>query len=201
MAIYNTLQSIHHLLVGYHGVVTIFCDNRALIDLLDKPLTNRHAVNRLDKWLRFVRMFNYEIHHIDGKKNVIADALSRVQETDTTNPILPVTILMKDMRKKLTAQSNSVELSGPKYGKFSLNAIKSYWQTLQVPNEYCDPPSLRKQFIYEFYLNGKDLYKIGSKGGFSRKVVTDPKELEKILTTTHELRGHLKVQNAFNMIN
>ena len=77
LSVYLTLNSVHPVFVGYTGVIHIYCDNQSMVKVLNKRLDNSHFVNRASKWLNFIRSFNYSIVHIDGKKNVIADALNR----------------------------------------------------------------------------------------------------------------------------
>ncbi|KAG0420015.1 Transposon Tf2-11 polyprotein, partial [Dictyocoela roeselum] len=51
--------------------IIIHTDNKNLIP--DKSISNR-----IQRWKLLIEEFNYEIKHIDGNKNVVADALSRI---------------------------------------------------------------------------------------------------------------------------
>ncbi len=54
-------------------------DNSALVYLLTKPtLTN----NRVTRWVMLLQQYDFDIEHIKGTKNCIADALSRVNEEE-----------------------------------------------------------------------------------------------------------------------
>ena len=48
-------------------------DNKGLKYLLDQPNLNA----RQDRWLAFLSEYDFEIQHIKGKENKVADALSR----------------------------------------------------------------------------------------------------------------------------
>ena len=48
-------------------------DNKGLKYLLDQPNLNA----RQAKWLAFLSEYDFEIQHIKGKENKVADALSR----------------------------------------------------------------------------------------------------------------------------
>ena len=47
-------------------------DSKGLKHLLDQPNLNA----RKDIWLSFLNEYNFEIQHIKGKENMVADALS-----------------------------------------------------------------------------------------------------------------------------
>ena len=47
-------------------------DNKGLKYLLDQPILNA----RQSRWLAFLSEYDFKIHHIKGKENKVADALS-----------------------------------------------------------------------------------------------------------------------------
>jgi hypothetical protein len=62
-------------------------DSKALTEMiksLERPNT-KHLV--LTGWLSVIADFNFEVHHIEGKKNVLPDLLSRVQKIVITYPL------------------------------------------------------------------------------------------------------------------
>ncbi|EMG47321.1 hypothetical protein G210_2372 [Candida maltosa Xu316] len=206
-SIYNTLMAAHPLLVGYPGVIHIYCDNKAITQVLNGPLSNSHLVNRLFKWLNFIRTFNYEIHHIAGNKNVIADALTRCDEAIQSDHFV-VQHLIDEAKPKFAVEVSQVSVNNsgdyqPKYRGFELKKIIHYLETLQVPEIY-DNDSDRKRFIYrahEFYVFDGELYKIGKHGDTVRKVILDPLKLRYLIVQVHDKRGHLKLHNAYKMLN
>ena len=58
-------------------------DNKGLKYLLDQP--NLDA--RKARWLYFLSEYNFEIQHVKGKKNKVADALSRNAKLNFTAAI------------------------------------------------------------------------------------------------------------------
>ena len=50
LSVYLTLNSVHPALVGYTGVIHIYCDNQSIVKVLNKRLDNSHFVNRAYKW-------------------------------------------------------------------------------------------------------------------------------------------------------
>lgn len=204
MSIYNTLMAVHSTLVGYQGVLHIYCDNKAITQVLNAPLTNSHYVSRLYKWLNFIRTFNYEIHHVAGKDNVIADALTRCHSDDSTPKMsYAVNELVNEFKSALPIQSNYSTVSGnstPKYKNFSLDAIKEYHKSLTIPPEY---QSRRRLFIYrahEFYSEGDLLFKIGKDGSHSKRVIYDNDLIKYLFESVHDKRGHPKLPTMMSFL-
>ncbi|KAG7661773.1 uncharacterized protein J8A68_004721 [[Candida] subhashii] len=204
LAIFRSLHSFHHTLLGYKGIIHIFCDNKAIEELLSRPLTNSYAVNRLYKWLVYIKGFNYQIHHIPGDKNVIADALTRMNYNQPPKLSYPLDEAITSFRQHLIIPASTMNITNdePKYRQLALRAIYNYLQTLQVPTIYDNDK--RKAFIHrahEFYIDEGRLYKYGKNGQMSRLVVTDPQEIQKLFQLVHDGRGHMKIFNAFNILN
>ncbi|KAG8720806.1 hypothetical protein FRC09_008934 [Ceratobasidium sp. 395] len=58
-----------------HGVkFCIYTDNKSLINIL----TQKNLSGRQARWLEVINQFNFEIIHIPGEENEVADALSRI---------------------------------------------------------------------------------------------------------------------------
>src|SRR5947207_2093369 len=85
LAIVDACKYFQHILLGNH--FTIITDNSSLKTLLSKPtkLLNNHQVH----WIEILSPFDFEILHIPGSKNIIADALSRLHEKDPSPPLSP----------------------------------------------------------------------------------------------------------------
>lgn len=206
-AICFSLEKLEIHLLNYDKVIKIYCDNKAVVTLLNGSFTNGHLMNRVAKWLLFLRNYNIEIAHIDGKSNIVADCLSRIEDP-TSTPILPLNLTedMDYLKSKMEIKTNFAQITDddPKYGRFSLQGIQNYLTTVQIPQIYNTNNKIRKGFLSKaqvFYLDDGKLYKRGAKGHFARQVIMDKSELERILRMTHEERGHMKLQNLFNYLN
>ena len=74
-AIVHTLKMWRHYLLGRKFV--LMTDHYGLRYLFDQPKLNaRQAI-----WMALLSEFNFEIKHIKGKENRVADALSRSMRT------------------------------------------------------------------------------------------------------------------------
>ncbi|KAM9969377.1 hypothetical protein ACTFIR_001211 [Dictyostelium discoideum] len=74
LSIIDSLKKFQHLLIGKK--VSIYTDHQNLTYIInksnDKPFTKRQ-----DNYMKYIKEFDYELRHISGKKNGIADFLSR----------------------------------------------------------------------------------------------------------------------------
>ena len=70
-------------------------DNKGLKYLLDQPNLNA----RQARWLAFLSEYDFEIQHIKGKENKVADALSRNEKLNFTTAI---STYNSDLNEQLT---------------------------------------------------------------------------------------------------
>ena len=70
----------HHLIGRKFILMT---DNKGLKYLLDQPNLNA----RQARWLAFLSEYDFEIQHIKGKENKVADALSKNAKLNFTSTI------------------------------------------------------------------------------------------------------------------
>jgi hypothetical protein len=77
LAVVDMLETYYHLLAGRK--FTLVTDSQAMLSLF----TQRHLSPRQSRWVIFLNQFQMEIVHLPGKKNIIADLLSRIPERST----------------------------------------------------------------------------------------------------------------------
>lgn len=82
LAIIICLKSWRHYLYGKKFVVQT--DHRSIIHFK----TQQHMSNRQARWSEFLQQFDYDIVYKQGKDNVVADALSRRPDLETTGPLV-----------------------------------------------------------------------------------------------------------------
>jgi hypothetical protein len=80
LAIVSALQEWRHYLGGA-PMVHVYTDHDCL-RYLNKPVGGKAPTGRLARWLSLAQNYNLDIQHIPGKDNVVADALSRRDDSD-----------------------------------------------------------------------------------------------------------------------
>ena len=93
-------------------------DNKGLKYLLDQPNLNA----RKARWLAFLSEYNFEIQHIKGKENKVADALSRNAKLNFTTAIKTYTT---DLEEQLEAGIEQDENYRKLQAKVKENLIES----------------------------------------------------------------------------
>ena len=76
LAIVDALSSFQNRLFGIK--FTVFTDHKPLEAMTTSPIRN----GRHQRWMNFVQLFDFDIKHIKGTTNVLADALSRIDEEE-----------------------------------------------------------------------------------------------------------------------
>src|SRR6266550_3598368 len=74
LAIVDALRTFEHKLLGIR--FTIVTDHMALRTLMGRTVKNQRQM----RWLETIKKFDFDIVHINGSDNILADALSRVYE-------------------------------------------------------------------------------------------------------------------------
>jgi hypothetical protein len=73
LAVVTALKEWRHYLAGHKEPFTLYTDNQAVSRFLTQPTVAGHHV----RWLQTLASYNFRLIHVPGKRNVVADALSR----------------------------------------------------------------------------------------------------------------------------
>ena len=96
LAIYEAVKYFRHMLEA--RVFTVYTDHKPITYAFQKK--DSQCTPRQFRYLDFISQFSTDIRHVSGEENVVADALSRVEEIE---PAL-------DLRELAAAQKTSEEL-------------------------------------------------------------------------------------------
>jgi hypothetical protein len=97
-AIVHALRKWRHYLMGKR--FELRTDHKGLKYLFDQPNLN----SRQSRWLEFLREYDFDIKHIKGKENKVADALSRrVHELRATT----ISMYQTDVKNKILEAANT----------------------------------------------------------------------------------------------
>ena len=66
----------------------IYCDNKPAVQIVNSQSLKLTTMtnNRILRWLADIQSYNYELAHLPGKTNIVADALSRFTRQTTLTP-------------------------------------------------------------------------------------------------------------------
>lgn len=99
LSIYLSIKQLKHYLEGRNFI--IFTDHKPLIFAYRQK--NEKASPRQLRHLQYISQFSTDIRHINGKDNIIADAMSRIERVDAMTQVIDYDLIAK-------AQINDDEL-------------------------------------------------------------------------------------------
>ena len=78
-AVLKTLKKFRHWLYGIHFILET--DANTLVSQLNRPASDLPGA-LVTRWITWIRLFDFEVKHVPGKKNGAADGLSRRPATE-----------------------------------------------------------------------------------------------------------------------
>jgi hypothetical protein len=202
------LKKFRPWIYGVHFVVET--DARTLVDQLNRSATDLPGA-LVTRWLALLNMWEFEVRHIEGKKNVVADALSRrPEQPDWEPPSQPE----EDVEEFIDKQLGSMRLANPgpmdpgslQYATQSQAFDLTVLETLATQHfrniaqwlvTMKNPRSLNRKEMRQLRRQaGKYLVERGmlwaraGPGRPLRRVVDDPDQQEEILRRMHDESGH-----------
>src|SRR5215470_8048659 len=139
LAIIESLRNWRHFLLGKQ--FTLWTDHKPLQYILTQPvLTERHA-----RWMILLAPYDIQIKHIAGKKNEVADALSRSAQDGNLASISTVTTSLIEQIKKAYFQDSDILDIAKALIDNKRNIVQKAYRNASVQNGY-------------IYLNGQQLW-------------------------------------------
>lgn len=89
-----------------HRKFSLHTDNNALTWLLGHP----KQIGKIARWLTLINAFQFDVHHIKGRLNTVADTLSRMYETVPENS--PQTALKLPPQARQDIQPETLQVTG-----------------------------------------------------------------------------------------
>jgi len=174
----------------------------------------------LTRWIAWIRLFEFDVKHIAGKKHTAADGLSRRPPSDGEFPdnedmdefiekeLNCVNMLVSEVEfstgyiMPLQLSKEDKPLEG-KYAKHHQN-VAIYLLTM------AKPPSLsglsRKDYTkfrrdaLTYLVQGRQLFKRASRNIPLRRVIDDIEEQEMVLKRCHEASGHRSESGTYSLV-
>lgn len=200
LAIVFGLKKFQTLILGHK--IIIRTDHSALKFLKQCPLLN----DRLTRWMLFLNKFNFDIEHVPGKDNIVADTLSRnVPGYDTlAQPNISTPIISTFYNDYLSAF-----FEAPDKNKF-FDLLANLRQD-QLDDNFLGPifhyylgyPNVldQKQIRYLFYFHTRgNILVFESPPHFSPKIALPEKLIRPFAWTFHEHFGHIGVVKLYLLL-
>ena len=100
------IKRLDFILTCHPKPIHLFTDHKNLIFILKPHWTPKYShINRLKRWAMILQSINCEIHHIEGRTNILADIMSRWYVTESN---------LKDIEK-----SKAVQTMIPRRGEYT----------------------------------------------------------------------------------
>jgi len=193
----KALKKLPVYLYGVRFVVEI--DARTLVHQLNLPASDLPG-SVVNRWLAWIRLFNFEIKHVAGKKHGGPDGLSRRRKSEDDSEdeddneveevmdadLIPVRI------SKLADEDNMPD---------GLMRIKRYLLTLERPDGMTER-AFRAfvRYATEFLVNEGLLFRRSKPNMPPRKVIWDKNEQTNIIQQLHDESGHRGEKGTYQKV-
>jgi hypothetical protein len=160
------------------------------------------------RWLTYIRLFDFDVHHIPGKKNSAADALSRRGKApEHSDSEKNVDNFFNSKLYNISADSGTdrvarVWLLEGEYAESDL-AIGEYLESLRRPDGIGDMEfkALKKKAAGFLIQDGYLFKKSRRSGAPPRRVVSTAEQRHEIMRELHDKTGHRGRNATFQHIN
>ncbi|KAK4691168.1 hypothetical protein P7C70_g9409, partial [Phenoliferia sp. Uapishka_3] len=147
----------------------------------------------MNRWLRFIQLFDFEIVHVPGKKHTLADGLSRARRDDFDEEARDLDSLISAhvelQRDDPICEWQAAFVAADYESDKGLLAIGKYLSTMEPPT------GLSKSQWYRFQMRAMGFALVDGRlyrrrGGLLREVVLNTERQEKFLMGVHNETGH-----------
>ena len=201
----KALKKLRFWLYGRHFYVET--DSQTLVWLLNQP-PNDLPNAMMTRWLAYIRLFDFTVKHVPGRKNGGADALSRRgyadgdgaedHKVDDYFDAKLYSIQFSSMPRDLTARIYLQE--GEYEGEYLI--IGRYLESMERPPDLTDEEfrKLRRKALRYLVRDGY-LYKRAKKSRIPpRRVIGQPEMRRKVIRELHDELGHHNRQSTYDQI-
>lgn len=198
LELYGLSRALRHTRIHLVGVpkLIVEVDASSIKGMLNNP--DSQASAPLNRWIRGVLMYDFELVHVPGHKHKAPDALSRRRytvadrppELDPEESMDENTLPQEDTTTSRRQEPVRVGITQRRDKEQELHDIIYFLKTFKPPTTVTARE--RQRFLNQaarHYLNGEHLYR-RHPHGHDQKVVIDGGDRKKILAEIHDGRGH-----------
>ncbi|KAK4700551.1 hypothetical protein P7C70_g5695, partial [Phenoliferia sp. Uapishka_3] len=184
----KVLKKLQMYLWGQHFTLEI--DASALVQMLNAPELPNAPMNR---WLRFIQLFDFDVVHVAGKKHTLADGLSRARRDENDEPARDLdSLISAHMELVMDEEIREWQMAFVEKDYASdkgILAIGKYLSSLERPKGLTRTQWVKFQKrAANFALEKGRLYR--RQGGMFREVVLDKDRQNRFLKGVHDMTGH-----------
>ncbi|CAI6342054.1 unnamed protein product [Periconia digitata] len=209
------LKKCRYYLYGVHFVVET--DAQTLIAQLNRTSSETPG-SLMNRWLAAIMMWDFDIRHVKGKKNVIPDALSRMPQDDDFEPPMEPDDDLEAFLDHTLSEHVAVEINGAflaaagerteAAGRYldewyseESEQIAQYLTTLRTPRGM-DPRKARawRKNALTFFAKDGHLFKKSSRNMAIRRVVDHPSLRVLLIWEIHRQIGHRGINAVATVI-
>jgi hypothetical protein len=223
-AVVWALKKFRIWIYGVH--FTIETDAQTLIAQLNRTTTELPG-SLMNRWLAYILMWDFEIKHVPGKKNVVADALSRYPkeegweapeeaeedlETFIDHALMHVSTI-DHLRRTPSAYVYNLETQSCNTKTATTNRILLPQYSAESEEIACFLTTLKKpsrlnrnqkqkwgKMALTFYTENGHLFKKSSRNIAIRRVVDDPDIRRTLVWEIHQQTGHRGINGVFSVL-
>lgn len=203
-AVLWALKKFRTYLYGIH--FTIETDAATLIAQLNRSSTDNPG-SVMNRWISTILLWDFDIVHVPGKKNVVADALSRYPKPDDW---VPPEEPEDDLEEFIDHMIGSMEEEPLPIGAARVlkheyseqsEQVAQFLVNLKVPKGMT-PKELRawKKRALNFFVRDRALFRKTSRNVAIRRVVDDTDIRSQTIWSTHETTGHRGTNTVYSML-
>ena len=196
--LYRALRQFRLYLIGAPQLV-VEVDASSIKGMINNP--DSHPSQPINRWIRSILLFDFELVHVPGARHKAPDALSRRQYTDADNiPVIDVRLTSDDpestSQDELPQRKVRARIATQKTGRKGkdkeqeLQDIMHFLETFEPPKSAT--PKERQRFLRNaarHYRQGARLYRRHPSGNDQRVLMTGG-ERRRALTELHDSQGH-----------
>ena len=205
------LKKVRHYLYGVYFILEV--DARTLVAQLNKSAADVPGA-LLNRWLAWIRLFDFDVRHVPGKKHLAADGLSRRPRTadddqDNEEDVEEFLDMRLDCVQAYSVQVMATSAAEPdatvlnpdSYYSDEHLQIADYLLSLKKPKGMATREYNKfKKNALRYLVRDGELFRRGGKNTPIRRVVDDLDSRKEILQYQHDLLGHKGVESTYNRV-